>query len=196
MKKVLLTLSLAFGIFCVSQAQTQQGDVLLGGQVGFSTTNIKDSDNKAHSFQIAPQFGYFVSDNLVLGAGVGYAWEKDEQSKDDYSTSDLIGVAPFARNYYGYGDVKFYSQLTVPMAWGNNKVDGEKVNSIANYGVELAPGIAYFPTSRIGIDFKVRGLYFNSSTSKDAETGDKTTANAFGLDASSFNPTVGVSFHF
>jgi len=61
-----------------------------------------------------------------------------------------------------------------------------------HYGVEIAPGFAFFPTSKVGIELKVRGLYFESQKDK----ADNVTTNKFGLDANSLAPTLGVQFHF
>ncbi|MBE8715254.1 hypothetical protein [Sphingobacterium hungaricum] len=72
----------------------------------------------------------------------------------------------------------------------------KKIDSYKSFGVALAPGLAYFPTPKIGIELSVRGLYFDSATSKEESNGERTTTANFGLDVSSLAPSVGVSFHF
>ncbi|WP_312137466.1 outer membrane beta-barrel protein [Sphingobacterium sp.] len=197
MKKLLLTLTAVTAITFASQAQTEKGKIILGGQVGFAGESIKDTDVKTTGFSIIPQVGYFVADNIAIGTGVGYSWNKAEETKDNDQTVGKFVVSPYGRMYSkNDGPVKFFGQLTVPMAWGTAKVNDTKTATTADYGVELAPGIAYFPTSNIGIELKVRGLYYNNGSVKNETTDTKVTTNSYGLDANSLAPTLGVQFHF
>lgn len=194
MKKFYLTLAAVAAFTFASQAQTEKGTFLVGGQVGFETSKIKDTDIKENSFSINPTVGYFVSDNWAVGTGIGYNWAKSEDGSNETKTN-AFQVAPFARNYVGNGQFRFFSQLSVPMAWGKvTAEDNSKKteNKFETYGVELAPGFAFFPTNNIGIELKVRGLYFESAKNKTADV----TTNTFGLDANSLAPTLGVQFAF
>ncbi len=197
MKKLLLTLTAATAISFAANAQTEQGKFILGGQVGFAGETVKDSDVKSNGFSIVPQVGYFVADNIAVGTGIGYKWDKKENSANTESSNSAFVLAPYGRMYSkNEGPVKFFGQLTVPMSWGTSKTDDTKTGTTANYGVELAPGIAYFPTSNIGIELKVRGLYYNNSTREDKLVDNKVTTNQYGLDVNSLAPTLGVQFHF
>ena len=197
MKKVLLTLTAVTAITLAANAQTEKGKVMLGGQVSYNGTSTKDSDAKTNSFSIIPNVGYFVADNIAVGTGVGYNWSENKSDNDNKNTTSSFVVAPFGRLYSANeGPVKFFGQLSVPMSWGTTKANDDKLGTTANYGVELAPGIAFFPTSNIGIDFKVKGLYFESNTSKNEVTDAKVTRSNYGLNANSFTPSVGVTFHF
>ena len=197
MKKLLLTLTAVSAITFATQAQTEKGKFIVGGSVSYDGKSVKDSDAKSNSFGIVPSVGYFVADNIAVGTGVGYNWKENKVNADNKSTADAIVLAPFGRLYSAnQGPVKFFGQLSVPMAWGTEKANGTKTGTTESYGVELAPGIAFFPTSNIGIDFKVRGLYFESNTSKAEGTDVKNSVSNYGLNASSFAPSVGVTFHF
>ncbi len=194
MKKLFLTLTAVTALTLASQAQTEKGKFLLGGQVGFETSKVKDTDVKQNAFSINPTAGYFVSDNWAVGTGVGYSWSKNERPTAT-TKENAFQVAPFVRNYIGEGQFKFFSQLSVPMQWGKNTaevVGVETEEKFARYGVELAPGFAFFPTSKVGIELKVRGLYFDSEKNKTTDV----TTNKFGLDANSLAPQLGVQFYF
>lgn len=194
MKKFYLTLAAVAALTFASQAQTEKGKFIVGGGLGFDTESVKDADNKSTSFNIMPSAGYFVADNIAVGLGLGYQWNKVEDTAEE-ATTGVFAVAPFGRWYSANGPVRFFGQLSVPMGWGNMKENGDKVGNVSSYGVELAPGVAYFPTSKIGLEFKVRGLYYNSNNIEP--TGEaKTTINTFGLNANSLAPTVGVQFYF
>lgn len=194
MKKFYLTLAAVAALTFASQAQTEKGKFIVGGGLGFDTESIKDTDDKSTSFNIMPSAGYFVSDNIAVGLGLGYQWNKVEDGTDE-ATTGVFTVAPFGRWYSANGPVRFFGQLSVPMGWGNLKENDDKIGNVSSYGVELAPGIVYFPTSKIGLEFKVRGLYYNSSN-VEPTGGTKTTVNTFGLNANSLAPTVGVQFYF
>ncbi|MBD1433615.1 porin family protein [Sphingobacterium sp. DN00404] len=199
MKKFYLTLAAVAALTFASQAQTEKGKFIVGGGLGFDIEKVKDTDVKSNSFNIMPSAGYFVSDNIAVGLSLGYQWNKNEYdvaANVTERTNSAFAVAPFGRWYSANGPVRFFGQLSVPMSWGNQKVNDEKTAEIANYGVELAPGIAYFPTSKIGLEFKVRGLYFNSQSNDPVGDTPKTTVNSFGLNANSLAPTVGVQFYF
>lgn len=197
MKKILLTLSAVAVLGFAANAQTEKGKFMVGGQVGYHGQTTKDSDVKSNQFSIIPNAGYFVADNIAVGTGVGYNWAENETAIGTKVNNSSFVLAPFGRMYsHNDGPVKFFGQLSVPMAWGTQETDNTKTSTTESYGVELAPGIAFFPTSNIGIEFKVRGLYFNNSSSTEEATNVKTTTNNYGLDANSLAPTVGVTFHF
>lgn len=197
MKKILLTLSAVAVLGFAANAQTEKGKFMLGGQVSYDGQSVKDSDIKINSLSILPNVGYFVADNIAVGLGLGYQWNKTENNENSSETGSAFQLAPFGRMYSNNaGPVKFFGQLSVPMSWGERKSNGDKVATASNYGVELAPGLAYFPTSNIGIEFKVKGLYFQTTTEKAEATDVETTTNAYGLNANSLAPTVGVTFHF
>jgi hypothetical protein len=195
MKKLFLTLTAISALTFAANAQTEKGKFIVGGQVGFSTEKIQDTKIKENSFSIMPQVGYFVADNFAIGTGIGYEWSKKETGLAE-EVNSAFKVAPYGRYYMGEGPIKFFGQLSAPMSWGNVEVNDVKTHKVNNYGVELAPGFAYFPTSKIGIEFKVRGLYYNHNQIKDEATNDKIKTNSFGLDANSLAPTIGVQFHF
>lgn len=200
MKKLLLSL-VAVAAFAVStQAQTEKGKILLGGNVGFSSSKVDGVNKSDIGFSVIPSAGYFVSDNIAIGTGVGYTYDKMVSKK---TLNQAFEVAPFGRYYVGLSDqFKFFGQLSVPMSFGNNKVVdadgkvGSKVASTTDIGVTVAPGFAFFPTKKIGIEFSVNGLGYNNSQIKDEATGAKVKANSFGLDADTFAPKLGVQFYF
>ncbi|MGK6353225.1 outer membrane beta-barrel protein [Parapedobacter sp. DT-150] len=197
MKKLFLTLSAAIAVTFAANAQTEKGKVILGGNVSYDYSKVKDADAETHSLGILPSVGFFVSDNVAVGTGLGYSYEENTGATGAFGSNKLnaFSVSPFARVYKGDGDFKFFGQLSVPMAWGTAKEDDTKLGNIESYGVELAPGFAYFPTSKIGVEFSVRGLYYQNASLKPEE-GSNTTTNSFGLNANSLAPRIGVQFYF
>lgn len=104
-----------------AEAQPEQGKFITGvsstlglGEhgtdmmsMGFTTRKIKDSGgdvNVTYStihFNLLPRFGYFIIDNLAVGAELlaGFSLEKSKDS--DYKSSEsLLAIGPFARYYF------------------------------------------------------------------------------------------------
>lgn len=196
MKKLFFTMMTGLGFAVVVNAQsTDKGNLILGGQASYNFEKTVDVDGDTQNYAIIPQIGFFVQDNFALGLGVGYSGTSEKSPMDMKTTLGEFTVAPYARVYRGEGSVKFFGQLSVPMAWGTNKVDGTKTGTTERYGAAISPGIAYFPTDNLGIEFAVRGLYYEH-TSQKPEGGFKVDVNEFGLNVNSLMPSVGVNFYF
>lgn len=199
MKKLFLTLTTAVALTFAAKAQTEQGKLFLGGSVGYNYNKINGTDRSSQGFNITPNIGYFVSDNFAIGTGIGYGYGKNSFG-NDFDVADVktqtFNVAPFARAYKGNESFKFFGQLSVPMAWGNIKEDGTKTQTFSNYGVQLSPGVAFFPHKNVGIELSVRGLYYGNNRVKDEATNAKTINSSFGLASDFFAPQLGVQFYF
>jgi hypothetical protein len=200
MKKLLLSLVAVAGLVYGANAQTEKGKVILGGNVGFNSTKVEGAAKSDISFSVIPSVGYFVGNNFAIGTGVGYTYNKQVS---DLTQNEAFVVSPFGRYYVGLSDqFKFFGQLSVPMAFGSNKVvaangdTGAKVASTTSIGVNVAPGFAFFPTKRIGIEVSVNGLGYTNFTAKNEANGAKLKTNSFGLEADTFAPKLGVMFHF
>jgi len=200
MKKLLLSLVAVAGLVYGANAQTEKGKIMLGGSLGFNSTKVEGAAKSDVSFSIVPNVGYFISDNFAIGTGVGYTSNKEVS---DNNLNQAFKVAPFGRYYVNLSDqFKFFGQLAVPMEFGNNKfVDnngdtGVKLAKTTDIGVNLAPGFAFFPTKKIGIEVSVNGLGYNNRKVTNEITGNETTVNSFGLEASTLAPKLGVQFHF
>ena len=197
MKKVLFIAAIAFTAFTAS-AQTEQGNIVLGGTAQFQTQKAKvDGAESRDDFAIVPMIGYFVQQNLAIGTGIGV-----EQTKfTSGAKSTAVVVEPFARYYKGLGSeqFKFFGQLSVPMTFGNDKnADGDKVGGENSIGVALSPGFAFFPTKKFGIELGFSGIQFESTVEKDAD-GDKidnSGSNRFSIGADFFSPRIGLQFYF
>jgi len=200
MKKLLLSLVAVAGLVYGANAQTEKGKFIVGGSVGFNSSKVEGAAKANTSFNVVPSFGYFVSNNVAVGTGVGYTYNKNISS---FRLSQAFVVAPTARYYVGLSDqFKFFGQLAVPMAFGNSKfidangVEGNKLETTTSIGVNVAPGFAFFPTKKVSIEVSVNGLGYNNLTAKNELTGNKQKTNSFGLEASTFAPKLGVNFHF
>lgn len=208
MKKVILSIALLSGIAFTTQAQTEKGKFIVGGNVSYSTIKSDAANAKAsHNFSIVPSAGYFVSDNIAVGTGIGFQSSKASAASITGKQEAFV-IAPFGRHYTPVAEkFKFFGQLSVPMAFGTTKqtekVDddikvGDKNGNSTSIGVALSPGFAFYPSSKIGIEFAFKGISYNNQSFEDAD-GNKIKgagSDSFSIGADFFSPQIGIQFHF
>lgn len=113
MKKALLSLAVLAMSTAALPAQ-EKGDFTVGGFIGVSggtsatTTSYQNNSNTTKTPEItslgfAPQFSYFVIDNLELSAGLEYDMSKEfygvDNGKNYFSTTN-IAMFTIGANYY------------------------------------------------------------------------------------------------
>jgi hypothetical protein len=212
MKKLLLSLIAVSALAFSTQAQTEKGNFMIGGNVQVSSDKQDDADKSNTNFTINPSVGYFIGNNFAIGTGIGYQFSKTHQNTANggvIATNTLKNeafiVSPFARYYKGINEqFKFFGQLSVPMAFGNTKVgdaDGNNYVKTGKYnsvGVALSPGVAFFPGKKFGIEFSVQGISYNTTNLKDGDGNDIVGGGNknFNLGANFFDPNIGVQFYF
>jgi opacity protein-like surface antigen len=158
MKKItilVIALASSFGAF----AQYNQGRMLVGGSFELSTRTEKTrdgsqttTDGTQTTFNLSPRFGYFIIDNLAIGAGVGLGLTKwnSKTSDNDYNTSS-ISFQPFAR-YYLPVNVFFHGEFgigTSSVKSDNSNFNDYKYNSI---NLALGAGYALFLTDNVAVE--------------------------------------------
>jgi hypothetical protein len=151
-------------MFCISVAsysQFEQGTILAGGSVNFSTITEKYktgsttvTNGNTTSFSFMPQGGYFVIDNLAVGAGINLAFSKykpdnDQLSYLEYKTS-TIQLSPFARYYlqkvFFQGQVGFGSAKSEDYEGDDDKFSVMSWSLGVGYAAFLSDDVAIEPS--------------------------------------------------
>jgi outer membrane protein len=116
--------------------------------LGFTTRKIKDSGGDVNTtystinFNLLPRVGYFVIDNLAVGAAlqVGFSLQKSKDS--DYKDSEsLLAIGPFARYYYPLEKIYPFVEANVGFGtwkekWSNGS-EGDDKEGLFSYGVGI-----------------------------------------------------------
>jgi outer membrane protein len=158
MKKITI-LVIAIASSFAAFAQYNQGRMLVGGSFELSTNTDKTRDGgrtitngTRTTFNLSPRFGYFIMDNLAIGAGVGLGLSKwnSKNNGSDYNTSS-ISFQPFAR-YYLPVNVFFHGEFGV----GTSTTKSEDSN-FADYkynsiNLALGAGYALFLTDNVAVE--------------------------------------------
>ncbi len=205
MKKLILSIALLSGVAFTTQAQTEKGKFIIGGNASYNTSK-SDADNAkaSHNFSIVPNVGYFISDNIAVGTGIGYQSSKASVASP-VGKQEAFVIAPFGRYYTPVADkFKFFGHLSVPMAFGTTKATdsdlkvGDKNGNSTSIGVALSPGFAFYPSSKIGIEFAFNGISYNDQSFEDANGNEIKGAGreSFSIGTDFFAPKIGIQFHF
>jgi outer membrane protein len=158
MKKITI-LIIAMCAAVGSYAQFNQGRMLVGGSLAFQSVTNKykfdgntTTNGKATDFSIAPQFGYFVIDNLAVGATLDFTLSKWKDDDGEYeSTSTVLEFTPTVRYYLPMG-VFFQGQFGIgPGKYkeDDNGIDEEKFTRTSVAG---AVGYAFFLNDNVAIE--------------------------------------------
>ncbi|MES2276291.1 MAG: outer membrane beta-barrel protein [Bacteroidota bacterium] len=173
MKKILIAIIALLCVSKISNAQTEKGNQTLG--VNLSYSYIKSSNystnsgsgpatqtNNNKSFNIGPDYSYFIADNLDLGVSLQYGTNsQDNGYNNQYANQHGHGYGAdlFLRKYCLYdhkvgiragGHVGYTYGYTQYANSGNNSFYdySSKSNSyIAGAGLELV----YYPAKKLGV---------------------------------------------
>lgn len=208
MKKTVLLVAIVLAGITSSFAQTSAGNVMAGGSFGFSSTggevvngNTTNQKNTTTSFSIIPRAGYFISDGLAVGTGIGFSSQKTTDPDDNYISSSLFQISPFARYYVSLGEkVSLYGEGAVNLGFGGSKAvaGGTEIDTgdVSAFGIAVSPGINYFITDRLGLDIGFSLISFSNTNQKDPTDDSENKTNNFSFGFDSFSPNFGIYFFF
>ena len=206
MKKLLLMAAVAVFGFTTINAQEDtktfgfaEGDIFLEGNIGFSSTNDKNFDEKSSGFNISPQVGYFLTDDIAIGGIISFNSFKEEVSGTDVLDLSGFGIGAFGRYYFlDLGErFKTFTEFGIGYSSDKDKISDVAFNTI---GAGLDLGINYFVTEKIALTFGLRNVLSFSSTKADVD-GAEAVSNfnlGFGDVANPFggNAAFGLLFKF
>lgn len=201
MKKIILSVAAVFAFGFASAQEKEEvkggtgfakGNMFISGAVGINTTNDKNLDKKTTGFEIEPKFAYFVSNNIAIGAKVGYASDKTKTAGTTTSDMSTFSVGAFGRYYTTPANqFSLFGQLGFDyMSTKNNMAGGNTLN-----GFELAfkPGLSYFVSNNFAIEATIGKLGYGSE--KSNATGAK-ESNEFNLGLDLRSIGFGVIYKF
>jgi hypothetical protein len=197
-------------------AQTEQGNLLLGGTLGAYSTSTGTGNRKAtqSGFSVVPRIGFFASNNLAIGIGIGYSSSKIKEPFELDISSNVLEVNPFGRYYVDISDkFKFFGEFGINLRFGATYVDRGTIDPepLRSRSIEayIRPGFVFFPSQKFGIELTISGI---SYANVDPDTGfDGATFNVFNIGASKdlltnqsntfvgnsfLNPQLGIYFYF
>jgi len=176
------------------QAQTQKGDLLIGGstklglesrEVDFEINNDSYLAYKNTAVDLHGMVGIFLVNNLATGIELSFFSLKDEdhllfRSKE---TLKRYLVSPFARYYFKSEKIKPYLQASVGFGSSKSKTeqddsifDSEWSNTLTSY--HLVTGLEVFLNEKVAVDINFR---YGKLHSNDDDYDEKTIETSTGL---------------
>ncbi|MCA8832903.1 hypothetical protein [Hymenobacter pini] len=202
-------------------AQITKGTKLLGGNVGYNRTTSSTTthdpaippsqqklETKSRQFNVDPQVGLFIANNLAIGLSIGYYSGKSTnpyslaQVSDLYlriSHSNSLQVAPYLRYYYmpiatfgifgqlsaSYGRGKYTSVVNTP----------EPIHERSrqeNIYISVTPTMVYFPIDKIGLELSCGSIGYSRTTGRSTSSEPRYFGNAG--TSSSFGASFGFNY--
>ena len=174
-------------------AQTSQGNMLAGGNIGVTTTSIDANDIKSTTLSLSPEFGYFISDGLAVGAILSLNSTSISNGTDQTFTT--FGIGPFARYYMFTSNEAFAFFAQGSLIFSSTKQEtGPTITKSSAVIFAIAPGFAYFFNEHWALQLQLAGISFQSTDPNKDVGNDKQTT--FSIGVSSLSPNLGFRYHF
>lgn len=169
MKKIfLLTSFFIFGFMGVANAQLEQGNFMLGTDIGSGLVNpasngllglnIGLNEGAGWNLGLSPKAGYMVTDTFLLGAVVNLGVSKESEDSDEVF---VYGIQAFSRFYISPGEAnvantiptgQFFLETNAGLAGRN--VSGDATTNGFAFG--FGPGYSLFLNESISFDASVK----------------------------------------
>ena len=209
MKKLFLCFALV-GMTSALSAQ-EGGDMLVSGSLSWNASSTKATAasttttlKAGSSFEILPQFHYFVIDKLSVGGAIGYSFTKDPNNTSAngdqlFNKSGLFIIRPMASYYISLGEKFYYvPRFYVGVGFGKNKSEisdtevAETNVTMFQVGLNLL-NFEFRPADHIGIMFNAGSLGYRTNIAKEGD--DKVSDRNFSLGLN-LSATIGFNYYF
>ncbi|WP_417885877.1 hypothetical protein [Zunongwangia sp.] len=181
MKKLLFLATILFlSSINTANAQIQEGNLMVGSDFGSGLVNPGNNsilglnfglnDGAGYELGLSPKIGYFVRDNVLIGAVANLGFTKSPKSEGSTETT-VYGFQALSRYYLSPGEKgvnnllkhgRFFLEANAGVA-GVNVAGGATTNGLA-FGV--GPGYSYFVTNNVALEtnIKYNGLVGGGNT--------------------------------
>lgn len=181
----LLFLSVVFTV----NAQTEKGNLLIGGSTKLNFTHInvklksdfaKTDGGKVTDLELSPQIGFFIANGVAIGAEVpiSYNRKKDDKSKE---TTTSISFTPFVRYYFGSKNIKPYLHGAVGLGRMKRK-DSLNEFPMNLFMYELGGGLAFFLNEKVSLDIGIGYASVRAKPTKDNDHNYRSISRGVGLE--------------
>ncbi len=195
MKKVLLTAVAVFSLTFVNAQEEEKagfgfskGNVIVEGNLGFGSTNDKNTEEKTSNFEFNPKVGYFLTDKFAIGVELGVGSDKAETAGTETDKNSNFNAGVFGRYYFlDLGQrFKTYAEAGLGMTSGKTKSFPATTDTkYSGFGAGAGLGINYFVSESFAINFGLTDILSYSSVKVDG-----------GENVSEFNGNVNVFNNF
>lgn len=204
---------------CTFSFAQKKGEMSIGGSIGISTSMqfttatsgaISQTEKQPGktSFQLGPEFSYFVADNCRLTAGIGYSLESSPMTEDDdtgkwlKNNLNLFQIGVGFSYFVAITDKFHYTPgLSFYGVFGKDKIDlsTSKNYSLGAAGLDCrlnAVAFQFRPVKHFAFDISILSLEYAYISLLDKDNKDSKLANS-GLNFDiAFQPQIGFHYFF
>jgi hypothetical protein len=209
------------------RAQIPAGTKLVGGNIGYNrgTYSVHDQrypigqqtyENKSNRFNINPNVGVFLADNLAVGITASYSSSKQTSPYYEGPAPDLysqvskgysVSAAPFLRYYYLPTETfGLYGQLSAGYSYQRGRTNYSSANRLSDkssgYSVfsNITPALVFFPIAKLGLELTFGSIGYGSGSSQSdnpvsGQPNRKETQSGFGANFGFNNLALGASYY-
>ncbi|MEM8928079.1 MAG: hypothetical protein AAGC45_07740 [Bacteroidota bacterium] len=225
MKKILFFGALLHAMVTTAQTDLQDKRIIEKGtwnilgdfSLGFDNNESEDEDssssNDFNSVNFRSAIGNAVSDNLIVGLGLGYGRRSqnldfaadDGSSNNTDNITNTYSIFPYARKFFGLNkNLTFFVQGEVRYDRSENE---QEISNGAQFNrdferdalfVGIRPGLTFFVSKNFAIETNLGSLGY-SRFSSESNNGDSITSSdgdSFNLNLNPSDLFFGLSYYF
>lgn len=216
MKKLFLSV-----LAIAAMATTANAQLWVGGGIGLSHNGgaIKTDDTKhktpsSSAFSFAPMVGFDLSEQFSVGGKLNfrtttnknYAYDFDDKETVSKSTTNTVGVTPFARyKFVEFNKFGLLAEAGLPIAYASSKTDNgsqtTKGDPTTSVGLYVVPMLTYSLNDNFQLECGLNFLSLDAthSVTKDRDDSkNKVISNSFdfGVDTRNVATTGWITIGF
>ncbi|MEI6575997.1 MAG: hypothetical protein WCO63_07465 [Bacteroidota bacterium] len=172
-------------------AQPSEGTISVGGSIG--THYNTNSSVKNFVLQLMPVGGYFLTNDLMAGMGLGYSVNTSKNKNPEFTTKGpLFHISPMVKYYWQpINRAGIFIQAYIDYATGNSKSKtsfGESTAKNTNFDFAFKSGLFLYVTPTIGVELSLSD--FGIFTTKSTQNGSTTKTSTIGVISRPTNLTI------
>jgi hypothetical protein len=192
MKRIILSVMFACMMAICAQAQMYVGGSI-GAYYDAGKTKSGSTTNKGSAriaFELSPMFGYYLSDDVSVGAMLNLGLFNTNDRRDPASKDKrfMFGIAPYIRkSILDVGNLSLLLEANIGIFGTTSKNTYESTTNEGpktfTFGLNVLPVLSYNLTDRLNLEARVNllRLSFGATTQKQSGSETKHTDSFFGL---------------
>ncbi|MCF2876257.1 MULTISPECIES: outer membrane beta-barrel protein [unclassified Tenacibaculum] len=171
-----------------------------------STNDFSSNVNKSESlnFNISPKIGYSITNNLIIGLGIGYGYNKHENnpaSSNSIIKNKSYSIFPYIKKYFSLGKKLAFSlhgefRYTHSKYENHTSLNNVSFNKSNDYFVGIRPGVTYFLNNKIALEANIGALGYTRTIHKSPLNTFTHTIDNFNFNLNSSNLNFGLSYYW
>lgn len=178
------------------QTKIKKGQILLGGNLSYSSKNLNTDDLEESEVQlsISPVVGKMISDKVAVGLSLGYLYSHYEENDPNLyrypAKTKFLVVAPSVRIHNDITEnLKYYIE---PYMGKIFDLEDESDNKPQRYEAGVNLGLLYFISQKISLELNVAGVDYSYLSDKDYDL----KRNSVSIDYDLVTPNIGLKYYF